>query len=421
MPHHRATTAGVDVVSNLHEPFLQRAATASTDQSGSGHALGAFLTLRLVDQFFGALYDGHADALAYQTQATRDFLRELHPHTVETNHLLEIVRVADGVRASGSVRLMFPPLLAFAYWLEQELRLDESLDVLAATLQLSSGVEGEEEVSANLQRGRVLRLLGRFREATDAYAWGGQVASRLGDRHSELLSRIGRAIVLQKTGNLPESERVLRQVRAEAKQSGDRDAEARACHDLAVALRHMNRGDEAAPLAFRAYQLYEQPIQRMRALSDTGEILKAMGHYGAAKDAFLSVMRSEPPAEIRLRTGVELLELSALLQDRVSFERWRRDVGAHYHRLPADELVAYELKLGMGLASFEQEAEGKRHIERAMVLAEQSGQGQWVFRAEAALEEMQQRRTECVPRAAPVAEPELRTTIESLRALYAGA
>lgn len=424
MPYQRAATRPTDTASSLHEPFLQRAANVPNSQSASGHALGGFLTLRLVDQFSDWADDQHHDALAHQVRAARDFLHELHPQTAETNHLLEIARVADGVRSSGQIRLLFPPLLAFAYWLEHELRLDEALDVLQSTLALSDGVEGEEEVSTHLQRGRVLRLLGRFPEATEAYARGGTAATRLGDRHSELLSRIGRAIVLQKTGNMPESERVLRQVLDEAQPSGDRDAEARASHDLSTALHFMGRGREAATFAFKAYQLYERPAQRARALSDTGMILKELGHYGAARDALHAVLLQHPPAEIRLRALVELMEVSADVQDRISFERCRREIAVNYQRLPVDEQVDFDIKLATGLADFGRTHEGLPHLERALSLAEEHQLGEHLFRAEAALRSLREGCAATPVGAAPKCEsppaPELRSTIESLAAIAAG-
>lgn len=425
MPFPIATERVVEPRSSLHEPFLQRAASASGDQSASAHALGAFLTLRLVDQFAGDFEAAHPDALAYQTQATRDFLAELHPTTVETNYLLEIVRVAEGIRSSGAVRLLWPPLLALAHWLEQELRLDEALDVLESAIALSDGRQSEEEVSTYLQQGRVLRLMGRFGDSTSAYALGGQVATQLGDRHSALLSRIGRAIVLQKTGNLPESERVLRDVLAEARRLGDRDAEARACHDLSNTMYARGRNEEAAVLAFRAFELYEHPIQQTKALSDAGLVLKELGLYAAAKQALGAALSASPPPETRYRAMVELLELSALVSDRLSFERIRRDLEFSYERLPFDEQVEFRLKLGVGLSVFDRTSEAVAQLECALALAEQHRLAERLFKIEAVLQEVQEGASVGMPVPAgvpdkPTPDPELQKTLLSIAALEAG-
>ena len=380
--------------------------------------------MRLGDHFCAPAEDWHTDALAYQILATNNHLDDLHPPSVEGNHLLEIVRVADGVRTSGKARVLFHPLLAYAYWLEQELRLEEALDTLETAVELSDGRAREEEIATHLQLGRVLRLSGRFDEARESYARGGELATTVGDAHSELQSRIGRAIVHQKLGNLPESERMLRAVLHESQELGDQDAEARSCNDLDVALHHMDRSAEAVPLAFQAFELYEHPTQRIKALSDTGQFLKQLGQYSAAKDALTMVLEANPPPEIRHRAAVELLELSALVQDQLSFGRWQRELDANYKSLPVDEQVEFEIISGAGLAAFDFSADAEEHLERAIVLSEQHGLGEQLFRAEAALKEVREYRAHPEGSAAPAREatpaPEVRHTIECLETLRAG-
>lgn len=404
----------------LHEPFLQRAADADAEPSSS-HALGAFLTMRLVDQYTANRSPPQPDALAYQIRATSDFLREMHPPTVEGNHLLEIVRVAGGAHDTQNVRLLWPPLLAFAFWLENQLRLSEALDVLETGVRLSHREVGEEDVAAHLQLGRVLRLSGQFPEAREAYAKAGRLASRLGDTHSALLSRIGQAIVVRFLGNLPESERMLLAVLRDARQAGNEDAEARACHDLSAAYYYMGRQVAAVQLAFEAFRLYGEQPRRTRALADMGMVLRELGHHSAAKRALLLALDYDPPMECRVRTVVELVDLAALMGDRLSFERWRREADKWYDQMPPDERVEFEIKLGTGLAAFERCSEGEDHLRRAIALAEERGLGEQVFRAEARLKEAQEGRDAPLRAASIPAEvepaPELETTIASLEAL----
>ena len=404
----------------LHEPFLRRAADADAEASSS-HALGAFLAMRLVDQFAAERQPPHAAALAYQLRATRDFLTGLHPPTVEGNHLLQIVRVAEGIGTSGKIRMLWPPLLAFAYWLEQELRFVEAMDVLQTGRRLSGDDLGEEDIAAQLQLGRVLRHSGQYDESEREYARAGELAERRGDTHSALLSRIGRALVKQQLGNLPECERTLTAVIEDARRSGDADAEARACHDLGVTYHQMGRVANAVQLAFKAFKLYEQRSQQTRALNDTGQFLKDLGHYAAAKQALLLTLEYDPPPELKARLMVELMDLGAMLQDQLLFERCRREVQRDFERLPIDERVEFEIKMGYGLAVFDRVAEGEACLERALELAEQYGLGERVFRTETLLREMREGRDLVAPVAAapPEAEfaPEVRTTIESLEAL----
>ncbi len=406
--------------SGLHEPFLRRAADTGADAS-SGHALAAFLTMRLVDQFAAGRSAPHADALAYQVKATREFLNGLRPPTVESNHLSQIVRVSAGIGASDKKRLLWPPLLAFAFWLEKELRLEEALDVLQTGLQLSGQDTGEEDVAAQLQLGRVLRLSGRFQESAAAYSRGGELAAGSGDTHSEFRSRIGCALVAQEQGNLPEAERIIEGVLTDARSAGDEPAQALASHDLGTTRYLMGQLNSAVQLTFAAFELYAQSSQQMRALADTGLVLKELGHYSAAKRALLLVLGHDAPPEVRVRPLVELMDLGALMQDRLLFERGRRELSRHLDVLPPDEQVEYEMKLGRGLVAFDREDEGERHLEQGVALAEQYGLGERLFRAEAMLEEARERRDQAIQAAAPEPEavpaPELRSTIESLEAL----
>jgi hypothetical protein len=181
----------------------------------------------------------------------------------------------------------------------------------------------------------------------------------------------------------------------------------------------MSRGAEGAPLAFRAYQLYERPIQRVRALSDTGQILKELGLHGPAKHAFLAVIDQQPPPEIRLRVVVELVDLSAMTQDRMSFERWKKEVIGAYERMPPDERVDFQLKVGAGLARFGRFAAAEEHLRLAMALAEEHALPEWLFKAEAVLRDVQARTldehtTGAMPPIGPAAVRELRATIEEL-------
>ncbi|UCG85853.1 MAG: tetratricopeptide repeat protein [Gemmatimonadota bacterium] len=407
----------------LHEPFLARAADTSARELAN-NGLGAFLALRLMDQFAVDQGKIHREATDYQITATAEFLNDIYPCTPEVTHLRELVRVAATAIAEDDRRLLFPPLLAFAYWLEQELRLEEALDVLSTALRLSDGRDGEEEVAAHLNHARVLRLHGDFDGARTSYQRSGQIAARLGDDHSVLLSRIGYSVVLQRAGNLQESERVLREVVREAQRLGDADAEARACHDLGGTLYFGGRPREAIPLLYHAYELHQSPLRQAQALSDTGSLLMEIGCYEAAHHAFRVVLSSHPPRAIRINTVLEQLELSALVGDRVSFERWRQELANERERLTPEQQVDLELKSGCGFALFGQTGRGERHLNAAVKLAEQHGMGERIFHTEEKLKELGERQTAdsrglTLPSEMPKDEPGLEDTLLRLEALAA--
>jgi len=385
----------------LHEPFLERA-SGNTDAIDGELGLGAFLTLRLVDQLCVNGFNSATAAVEYQCSATLRFVEGISTTTHRAAMLREIAVVAAEAVRVEEPRLLFAPLLAFAYCLEEELHLDEALDVLDTAMRLSDGRDADQDISTLLQRGRVLRNLGNFGEARTAYENAGAMALNLGDKHSELLSRIGRGVLSRFLGNLPESDSTLRAVIADARENNDRDAEARACHDLAGTLHFAGRAAEAVSLAFRAYELYESPLQRAKALGDTGTILKELGQYAAAKHAQTLVLANELPADSRARTELECLDLAALTGDRLTFERYRKSLSAQSETLLPEVRLDFELKLGVGLSQFAEHQQAETHLGQAIKLAEQFGMAERIFYAEQQLEEAQQRRTRpasFVPRA----------------------
>jgi tetratricopeptide (TPR) repeat protein len=405
----------------LHEPFLERAADKDSKDSGS-NGLAAFLTMRLVDQFAADREDVSREAVRYQIAATRKFLDDLYPRNPEVTSLREIVRVAGAAIDVRDRRLLFAPLMAFAFWLEQELRLEEALDVLDSALNLSDGRSAEEEVAGLLQKARVLRLSGKFDDARAAYQKAGKLAANVGDKRSVLLSQIGRGVVMQKLGNLPESERILCEVVAAAQRVEDRDAEGRACHDLAGTLYFAGRMAQAANYAFRAYELLEQPLQRLRALSDTGVCLKELGHYSEAGKAFAVVLASHPTEEIRVHTAVELVDLSASTGDRIGFERWRRELEDGYNQLPPEDQVDFDTKVGAGLFHFDMQTQAEKHLERGLSLAEKCRMGERIFRLEELLRAVREHSARPFAdteshTVQPTTDPQLHSTLESLNSL----
>lgn len=381
----------------LHEPFLERASNPDSDEGR--YALGAFLTLRLADRFRAGEDPGHPLALAYQTKATRDYLVQLEPQTPEVGYLLEIVRLADEVQQGGTRALLWAPLLAYGYWLEKRLSLGEALDVVETALGMSDGTAPDQEIAGLLQHGRVLRLMGLFDLARRSYRAARRKAARIEDTHSVLLSRIGDAIIMKQLGNLKGSERALRQILIEAEGTGDKDAQARAHHDLGAVLVHQGRAEEAIPRLYRAFELYPRQEHKLRALSDLGEAFKRARRYGPARDAFMAVLKGKPPEDMQVCTMIALLELSALMNDRVSFYRWRRQAANLADGLPPERLADLYLQLGVGSATFGKPRTGERLVRKALKIAEEHSLSEYAIAAHSALERIARTASPCAARA----------------------
>ena len=132
---------------------------------------------------------------------------------------------------------MVPALLAYAHYLEDELRLEEALDVLETLVAVGADLLGcSDAIAAQLRIGRVNRKLNRFDKADMAYALAGLLGEAAGDVHSVFLSRVGRALSVQARGNLAMAEQSFHEIAAEARGSEERGIEAHAEHALGTTL-----------------------------------------------------------------------------------------------------------------------------------------------------------------------------------------
>ena len=367
-----------------HAAFLGRLAGASAPSSAParlGH--GAFLALRLVDLLLPDVAPPRSDAFRYQLTATDQFCRALPKDCTETAHLVGLVHAAADAFQARDVRLVVPALLAYAHYLEDELRLVEALDVLETTLSVGGGVlRPSDHVATRLRSARVLRKLSEFDAAEEAYEAAGALAAASSDRHSELLSRIGRANAVMGRGNLRDAGRLLQSVLADAERLGDRGAEALAQQGVAVVLSTGGQPAEAIPHAWRAFQLYDDESSRMRVLGDLGTMLLTVGDADAAEHALAHVARQATTQEVVDNALIELMHCASFRRDRVGFERWRERCEAGKDHMPPNMLADFYLKSAIGRARFGQFDRAEVLLTTALGVAEAAGLHELVFRIE---------------------------------------
>jgi tetratricopeptide (TPR) repeat protein len=367
-----------------HAVFLHRM-SGESPPSALEPRLGraAFVALRLVDLLGPEHTTLHPDAFHYQYVATVRCCRDLPPGCTETSHLLGLVRGTGDAFGQGSAALVLPALFAYAHYLEDEMRLEEALDVLDTLLQVGgTTLPSADAVGARLRRARVYRKLNEFDAAERSYAEGGAMAAAIGDRHSELLSRIGRADTLRGRGNLVEAENSLRDILFDAERLQDRDSEARAHQVLAVVLSTRGQPAEAIPHEWRAFQLYEDGLSRMRVLSDLGVMLLIVGEVDGAELALTQILRNGASQDVVGNAYIELMHCASYRRDRVGFERWREQCDARRESMPPNILVDYVLKAGIGRARFGQLDRAERLLADALRIADQAGLHEFTFRIE---------------------------------------
>jgi tetratricopeptide (TPR) repeat protein len=368
-----------------HAIFLQRAARAPQGKGlESRLGQGAFLVLRLIDLLDPGSDDAvHPDAFAYQRVATERFCRDLRASSTEGAHLDGLVGSAAAAHSEGDVRLLAPALLAYAHYLENDLRLDEALDVLRTLRRVGDDrICPADVVAVALRVGRVNRKLNRFDDAEAAYGEAGAAALASGDRHAELLSRIGSAECTRGRGNLPLAETTFRAILRDARVARDRDAEARVEQGMGALLYRMGQPAEALPHTWRAFELYDDEDAQLRALNDLGIMLLMLGDPMGAERALAQVAARGTTQDNVSNALIELMHCASYRRDRVSFARWRRRCEERLAEMPPNILADYYLKLGIGEARFGQFARARGTMDRALRVAEQAGIHEAVFRIE---------------------------------------
>jgi len=368
-----------------HAAFLQRLAgapAATSVDARLGNA--AFLALRLVDLLGPAGEPAHPDAFRYQHAATERMCRELPAAGTETGHLSGLVRSTAEAFRSGNPRQVVPALLAYAHYLEDELRLEEALDVLETLVAVGADLLGcSDAIAAQLRIGRVNRKLNRFDKADMAYALAGLLGEAAGDVHSVFLSRVGRALSVQARGNLAMAEQSFHEIAAEARGSEERGIEAHAEHALGTTLLFRGQIADAIVHVWHGFELYEDDASRVRALGDLGAMLLTVGEVTGAERALLEVVRKgSGMQDVVSNATVELMHCASFRGDRVGFERWRAACEARRSGMPPNILADFYLKAGIGQARFGRFRAATTLLDKAVEVAQDAGMHELVFRSE---------------------------------------
>ncbi len=369
-----------------HAPFLERARDEhERDRDLSARlALGAYLVSRLADRVLGANGSGGREGLLWQLDAVRRHLRDLPADSPEAAHLHGIT---DAIPLEGqplaSLRLS---LMAYAYFLEHEGRLEEGLEILALAVRTHGPAVPPVDFAASaLFAGRLNRLLARWTTATACYAAAESAAGTANDTVLVLRARLGCSGVHRGQGNLPLACRMAEEVASSARQGGLREVEAMAYADIGAALMLEGRKVEAIQAIYKSFLLSDDLLQRTRVLGDLGIALADIGAYDAARTAFEIVLRSKTSFMVRMNAILELMDLESTRSDRMAFQRRRAEAEAGRSRMPPSMVADLYYKAGVGLARFGRVARGRELLEAGQRHAEEHRLNAWYFRFEKVL------------------------------------
>jgi len=354
-------------------------------------ALGAYLVVRVVDRLLTR--DGGAavqEGLIWQLGAVRRHLRELPADSPESAHLNGITdAVPVAPQPLSGLRLS---LMAYAYFLEHEGRLEEALEVLALAVRThGSDVPAADFAGSALFAGRINRLLARWTEATGCYHSAESAASELGDQVMVLRARLGMSAVMRGRGDLNQAERIARAVLDRAKELSLPEVEAMAYQDVGVALEAQGRRVEAVEAKYQAFLRTGDTLQRMRVLGDLGIGLAELGEYAVARLALEIVAESKSAFLVRTNAVIELMGLESATGNRLAFERRRSAAQALRDRMPPSMAADFLYKVGVGLARFGHLNRARDALARGLTLAETHRLNTWYFRFERVLQNLDAR------------------------------
>ena len=394
-----------------HAPFLERARIEREHnrEYPARLALGAYVVARLVDRLLSGLDGVEAqDGFAWQLAAVRRHLADLPSDAPESAHLRGITdAVPVEPAATPALRLC---LTAYAYFLEHESRLEEALDVLGlASRAHGASVPPAEFAAIALFAGRLNRLLARWAAANTCYHRAEDTATSTGDIVTVLRSRLGRAGVARGQGNLPLSRSIVQEVAGNAERASLREVEAMAWADLGVVLELQGNIEESVQAKYRAFQLTEDSLSRMRVLGDLGISLLQLKAYASARLAFEIVASSNTSFIVRTNAVLELMDLESASGNRMAFERRRSEADGSRERMPPSMVADFQFKAGVGMARFGRYKRAREFLSAGLQLTEEHRLNVWYFKFERELKELEGLE------ANEVRQPELATptTVES--------
>ena len=373
-------------------------------------------TLRLFD-LRRAQESGGPEIVAPEIGAVRDAIAAMPEGDLSRRILLHVVDSATEGQAASTERAL-PALLAYGKSLQIAARWALAADVFETVLEHpASGEQGDIALQAALKCASCLRACSRFEEAEAAYDRVRRLAAACDDRSAAYLSEIGHANVAMQRGNSPKAESMLDAVIASATEAGSEIAVARALHDRGHVAYRRGQPEESLQYLHRALERQSDPSQRDRLLADIALVLGELGHVDGARDVQLLIEATAIEQDARWMATINLIELAAVTDSELLFERHRRQV--------ADEPLSphlqalFQLHSAAGFRRFGRLEAARTALSDALAIATRHKLNDLAYQAEAALHELQRNVTVSRPQPSPVVSDVLRT-VRELRAGSAG-
>jgi tetratricopeptide (TPR) repeat protein len=262
-----------------------------------------------------------------------------------------------------------------------------ALELYASAFEAAAGV-GEVEVAIRAARfaGRVLRRRARWHEADGWYQVALDIARAANHRDLEARALAGLGLVRRERGNLPGARDRFLEALEVAQEAGDAETLASIHHDL-MGLEHVS-GDLHAALrhGWRAVNTYRTDTGRTRCMAGMAGVLRELGDWDAAHDAYTLVVGASSEHYYRVYAFDGLAYVAALKGDVDGFEHWAAECDrVGWERGPAAAKAEVLCFRGRSLGLLGRTVEARAWLERAVAFASEQGFGRTLFLAEASL------------------------------------
>ena len=368
-----------------HLPFFEEVASHEEGDAAWRSATAGLVALRLVDAWLENGRSVVADD-GWSVRSVRAAVESMDDGT-PIKSILD--RVVDALHEQKpDIHVVVTPLMSYAKALEYEAKWMLAADVYQSVLaHLHPREDGDASIAAHLRLGQCFRNLNRIDEAAVAFAAASEVATALGDIVGVLRARIGEGRIAILRGNLPRAEEVLNETIARATGPELDDVRSRALHDRANVAFHRGQYELSIQFAYEALEHVQGASERDRILADIAVSFLELGVYSAARDAYLVLSLTAQEQYVRWASTLNLLEIAVNTGVELLFESYRRQLAAT--DLPAHMSTAFHLSVGDGYRRFGYSEKARASFERAFALAGEHGFNQFLFKAEAALQDIE--------------------------------
>jgi tetratricopeptide (TPR) repeat protein len=328
--------------------------------------LAGLVVVRLLDKWRSPhLRDPETQAEAFAPVAQAVAALPLGPMRDALHALVEsIAAVIQGTADERVARL-----IDYGQLLEHDAHWNPAADVFLTAIDLNTN---RELLPLCHQRASVcFRALGDLDRAADHLRDGQRIAVENSDPHWLFRLRISAAKLTRHKGDLPETERLLDALIADADAGGSAFVASQARHDRGNVAYEQGQFRVAVEYLHAALKGCSDPMERERIITALGTVLVDLGHLDDARAVLSAIRRSARSREMRTTATINLMHVARLAGDREYLDHLRNELLTQ--RLSGELHAHYHLASGQGYVAFDDPWKARREFTEAVTVATEHG------------------------------------------------